>query len=619
MSIAARVLERVLTPSRVLERVRTAGFVPDKFWTSKKAELRKILDEPLKRSGGDHIRWKIYEQLEPFFKKFMEDLKGFGVHQFAEQSIDMRVEDIIMKLGKVGLAYDDFHSACNAVAYPPQGALDETVWSLQIQVEGLLQDKVKTLKDALKASWKTDPHLIRGLAERLLKKATPEERKAIEQASKEDYGPSSTMKWEFFRRMNVDSAIKRVVTVSKKEWKVDPINWIDFLKTVLESVHSEGKLEAFSEFDLHGVKVVVNDMSLGTMDVNAYVKYMEKAYALLKSKHLEKVWYGTFFVSCQSCGGYNQNTSKWNDVGGNYPIGPDVVNIFSRPSSFIVELLAHELGHRYWFKFMTQAQRGKFESLVKAHKSHRPIEQKPNTIPQDKVKEAKEKVDLAAKAMRSWLIPLKSSRKKWFRDILKENVETIGRAGWTFSNDLLDAVHAAGAEVNITPEVRKLFDEQLAAGSAVQKYTWGIDQDISDKMHAEPEPAEAPESRDVYWMSIYRKARDAWLEGLEQKIEEAVTNAYIFIDAAVQEYNKREESRSSDAWKKFNEEYDTDERPVTPVSDYGKSNIDEAFAEVFAHYVLEFDMNRDQLDSFKSVLSSRATPKQLFDAFLALL
>lgn len=45
-------------------------------------------------------------------------------------------------------------------------------------------------------------------------------------------------------------------------------------------------------------------------------------------------------------------------------------------------------------------------------------------------------------------------------------------------------------------------------------------------------------------------------------------------------------------------------KPVTPVSNYGASTIEEAFAEAFEHYVSEGDMDRDQLESFRSVLGS---------------
>jgi hypothetical protein len=48
-------------------------------------------------------------------------------------------------------------------------------------------------------------------------------------------------------------------------------------------------------------------------------------------------------------------------------------------------------------------------------------------------------------------------------------------------------------------------------------------------------------------------------------------------------------------------------KPVTPVSDYGATNISEAFAEVFMHYVTGKAIGPDQRDSFKSVLKKLAT------------
>jgi len=46
------------------------------------------------------------------------------------------------------------------------------------------------------------------------------------------------------------------------------------------------------------------------------------------------------------------------------------------------------------------------------------------------------------------------------------------------------------------------------------------------------------------------------------------------------------------------------EKPVSPVSGYGKSNAEEAFAEAFEHYIMGKDMSRDQVESFRSVLAS---------------
>ena len=52
------------------------------------------------------------------------------------------------------------------------------------------------------------------------------------------------------------------------------------------------------------------------------------------------------------------------------------------------------------------------------------------------------------------------------------------------------------------------------------------------------------------------------------------------------------------------------------MSTYGASTIEEAFAEVFEHYCTEEEINRDQLESFRSVLSS--TPPLCEDALRTL-
>jgi len=50
---------------------------------------------------------------------------------------------------------------------------------------------------------------------------------------------------------------------------------------------------------------------------------------------------------------------------------------------------------------------------------------------------------------------------------------------------------------------------------------------------------------------------------------------------------------------------------LAPVSDYGKTNPSEAFAEVFAHYVNRKNMTRDQLESFKAVVNKTASEKKV--------
>ena len=50
-------------------------------------------------------------------------------------------------------------------------------------------------------------------------------------------------------------------------------------------------------------------------------------------------------------------------------------------------------------------------------------------------------------------------------------------------------------------------------------------------------------------------------------------------------------------------------KPIEPVSDYGKTNIGEAFAEAFQKYVLGKGLNRDQMESLKYVMGKAASRK----------
>jgi hypothetical protein len=390
------------------------------------------------------------------------------------------------------------------------------------------------------------------------------------------------------------------------------------IKELEDQGQEMGDVDTFTTFDLYGVKVVVDDATVRPIQVRQYIKYLDEAYSNLKRKGLIKVWYGTFFIKCQDCGGFNQNTQRWNDVGGNYPIGPDVVNIFSRPSSFIVELVTHELGHRYWFKFMNQAQRGKFESLVKVHRLPKPNKVGlPRTIPDEKVKEARESVETVAKELRAALEAMRTSKKKWFADIIREHVPPLGRAGWTFSSDMISAVHKAGADSQINPEVKKLFDDVLKTTEAVRKQTFDFETEVTNEIHAEPELTEAPKSRDKYWMGVYTRVITKWIAKIENSIQTAMATALSYINEAVHAYNAVEEGRSGKLQKEYDEELGKDDRPVPSVSNYGQSNIDEAFAEAFLHYVVEMDMSQDQIESFRSVLKTATINERVADRFLA--
>jgi len=100
------------------------------------------------------------------------------------------------------------------------------------------------------------------------------------------------------------------------------------------------------------------------MYAKQYVKPMATAKTLLDKKKLGFLWYGVTRIQCKTCGGKNplDTPAKVWGVGGEYDISKDQVTVYVDPKAFITELMLHELGHRYYYKFMSKADRAEFSS-----------------------------------------------------------------------------------------------------------------------------------------------------------------------------------------------------------------------------------------------------------------
>lgn len=96
-------------------------------------------------------------------------------------------------------------------------------------------------------------------------------------------------------------------------------------------------------------------------EFNQYTRYFVDAKRMLEAKGFGALWYGPIFISCQTCGGENQHGAHFG-VSGHYVPTEDYVRVFTFPSPFIVQLLVHELGHRYYYKFMSAADRARFDA-----------------------------------------------------------------------------------------------------------------------------------------------------------------------------------------------------------------------------------------------------------------
>lgn len=129
----------------------------------------------------------------------------------------------------------------------------------------------------------------------------------------------------------------------------------------------------FREFNMAGVKVVVVDPKHNGQRIRDYVQYVEMAHKDITRKGFGQVWYGVFFLMSDS---YEKLSKQEQDAytkagyknlesrAGSYHSGSDIIRIMAPSSPEIVHIIAHELGHRYWYKVMSAGQRARFESLI---------------------------------------------------------------------------------------------------------------------------------------------------------------------------------------------------------------------------------------------------------------
>lgn len=537
--------------------LRTGGFIPDKFFKAKKAELKKRLAEPVKEP--EKARWKIAE-LTNFLDTFAEELLAHGVHNWAKTSIRDRVDAAKREVTKVSDGYAQFVKELGGVPLPGSSdPLEEVTWKLRLEIYEIFEESVDTVAGAFKAIWQTDLRGIMGAAKRILQKASPEEREAIGQSYNEYKNDlfdtsASKIRYDFYQRANLKSVAKRLVSKEKVTW--DPFKWIDFLAQMLEANYAQQNLSGHTDFDLHGMKIIVMDSSLGMFDIDEYVKYLVEAYVRLKAKGLVKAWYGVIFIDCSNCGGES--------VAGQYFIEENFVKVYSRPSSFVTQVVVHELGHRYWFKQMSLEQRTRFEALVRTYPEGYEYE----TFSKKKVVEAKKTIDSNSKLVDRAL------------DALDYAIQSYGPD----SNIFTPRPHVDNAYEGLRKAANYFAEE---ASKSIRNLDLPIGSGYTDLSN---------DIREIYRsldrISTTPSKFKPWRSEFESVLASAVATAYVVIDMMVVDYNES-----------INKVWNEDPRQVAPVSNYGKTNTAEAFAEAFMHYVLELDMDRDQIDSFKSVLN----------------
>ena len=154
-----------------------------------------------------------------------------------------------------------------------------------------------------------------------------------------------------------------------------------FLRALNSAINRYGPIdfgEKTLEFSLGKAKIIFQDFRstmsgpLGTIPEQfdatarmprpeAYVRYFTNAQARLERHGLGFLWYGLIYIQCKKCGGSNPYGAELG-VAAHYVAQKDEIVVFSDPTTFIEFLMLHEIGHRYYYRYMNQGDRARFDS-----------------------------------------------------------------------------------------------------------------------------------------------------------------------------------------------------------------------------------------------------------------
>ena len=565
--------------TRYYGRLRLAAFIPDDFFEGYAALLKKLFAQKLTGDALEDAIRLIGNEVVPLHERFIQDLIARTprtVHQSLKDRLGLKRD----QLERVKGSLVDSQKAV-AFPYPLASTRDHVLLHIHTMVGSYVDKSFPTLGKMFKTQILIDRAKVEVLVNRALKKLTPEVRAAID--ADDLGGRNSKLQYDFYQE-HVDKSIARLI--KKEKIVIDWISWFERVRDSLAANYGEPLLHTV---DLHGMTVVVNDAVITTKEHAAYIGLLDKAYQLLKRKKLDRAWHGNVFIECDSCGGHTDAGGK---VEGHYYIGKDWVQIYARPSPKVVHYMVHELGHRYWFKSMTQGQRARFEAYVRAHESEKGQRDRVPSVLESKVLEA------AKKRIEDGRVEAQGYVDRMERAELTRATppSQFARRLENASIFVLDMPAAAKvvSDLEMPESATAPFREMVAAAD-----------DAGRHLMAFPDLLAATQLRftdDATFADAIGKALGEWCSQAREVIDVAASRARRFAIQSFTDYNEVGEAKRKEHDEKRQRAWDADQREVLPVSEYGKTNIAEAFAEAFAWYVLDREMTSDQKGIFESVL-----------------
>lgn len=360
-------------------------------------------------------------------------------------------------------------------------------------------------------------------------------------------------------------------------------------------------------FSMYGMKVVIQDPNITPETVKTYINQIDKAYQYLKARKLEKAWYGIIFIKPHDPTLKNSMTGRLGGVAGRYNIERDFISLFyPHNSSYYI---IHELGHRYWFKSLTQAQREKFKDIIWMEKEGRKEYNRSTKKFEWGSFPISREIEIRDPSILSDIESLFSNIDSEI-DKLKDLGEKLKSS--TNTSEYQSAASKIGqayfpVKYKIEPVLKNIKDNDVYSGifpvDKPKAYFRGKLQEITKQQLGitpyqilNPDVSCAPISFvPIGYFSNYSGDRELSEEYRQQKADQFLTG--------LEEWRTNIKNMLQWLYSKLATARFEKESKPEPVSDYGKSDIEEAFAEAFRHYVLEKDMSRDQIDSFKSVIN----------------
>lgn len=321
-----------------------------------------------------------------------------------------------------------------------------------------------------------------------------------------------------------------------------------------------------SSFSIGDMRVVIDDTMVRTGMVRQYADVLMDTRQRLLDKRLGHLWHGLILVQCEDCGGINPYGESFG-VGGDYNYATDVIRVYMRPSPLVIELVAHELGHRLWYKRANLDLRNEFARVVKVYD---------NVLCRD--------------------MNVKFDINTPFRVVAVALEQLTNLRNDVIANKAYRAVDAQKvAEMVGRMVLDRAFSRSALLGSSISN-----NRRVSNETFRKSPDVWAPivDYYKTVGLGRDRAGDDALAKPMPLAFIQAFKEKAVGYLADISE----EHRRSSMALRVQCElKYEGDER-VPAVSMYGRQSIAEAFAEVFAYYVMERDLTRPQIDTFRRVL-----------------